>query len=106
MQPTTEEIFAALRTCRDPEIPVNLVDLGLVYGVEIGAPQADGVEVRVRLTLTSAGCPMSHSIVGEVQRKLQALPGVRSVRIEIVWEPAWHPGLISEEGRRQLQLAS
>ncbi len=106
MQPTTEEIFAALRTCRDPEIPVNLVDLGLVYGVEVGMPQAGGAEVRVQLTLTSPGCPMSHSIRGEVQRKLQALPGVREVRIEVVWEPAWHPGLISAEGRRQLQLAS
>ncbi len=108
MQPTTEEIFAALRTCRDPEIPINLVDLGLVYGVEITAPTgaAEGVEVQVRLTLTSTGCPMSHSIVGEVQRTLQAMPGVRTVRVVIVWEPAWHPGLISEEGRRQLQLAS
>ncbi len=106
MQPTTEEIFAALRTCRDPEIPVNLVDLGLVYGVEMAASPDGGTEVRVRLTLTSAGCPMSHSIVGEVQRKVQAIPGVRTVRVEIVWEPAWHPGLISAEGRRQLQLAS
>jgi metal-sulfur cluster biosynthetic enzyme len=108
MQPTTEEIFAVLRTCRDPEIPVNLVDLGLIYGVDVAAPSAagEGAEVRVRLTLTSTGCPMAHSIVGEVQRKLQAVPGVRTVRVEIVWEPIWHPGLISEEGRRQLQLAS
>ncbi len=106
MQPTNEEIFAALRTCRDPEIPVNLVDLGLVYGVEIGAAQPEGSEVKVRLTLTSPGCPMSHMIVGDVQRKLQSVPGVRTVRTEIVWEPAWHPGMISEEGRKQLQLAS
>lgn len=108
MQPTTEEIFAVLRTCRDPEIPINLVDLGLIYGVEIAAPtvEGEGVEVQVRLTLTSTGCPMSHSIAGEVQRKLQALPGVRTVRVVIVWEPAWHPGLISEDGRRQLQVSS
>ena len=105
MQPTTEEIFAALRTCRDPEIPINLVDLGLIYGVDVVAPAGgeEGAELRVRLTLTSPGCPMSHSIAGEVQRTLQALPGVRAVRIVIVWEPAWHPGLISAEGRRQLQ---
>ncbi len=106
MQPTNEEIFAALRTCRDPEIPVNLVDLGLVYGVEVGSPQPEGAEVLVKMTLTSPCCPMSHRIVGEIQRTLQALPGVRAVRIEIVWEPAWHPGLITTEGRRQLQLAS
>jgi metal-sulfur cluster biosynthetic enzyme len=105
MQPTAEEIFSALRTCRDPEIPVNLVDLGLVYGVDVRPAEPDGVDVFVRLTLTSPGCPMSHSIVGEVQRTLQALPGVRSVRVSIVWEPAWHPGLISAEGRQQLQLA-
>ena len=108
MQPTTEEVFAVLRSCRDPEIPVNLVDLGLIYGVEVAAPPSggEGSEVRIRLTLTSTGCPMSHSIVGEVQRKVQALPGVRAVRVEIVWEPLWHPGLISAEGRRQLQPAS
>jgi metal-sulfur cluster biosynthetic enzyme len=105
MQPTTEEIFAALRTCRDPEIPINLVDLGLIYGVEIVAPAnaAEGADVQVRLTLTSTGCPMCHAIVGEVQRKLQCLPGVRAVRVQIVWEPTWHPGLISAEGRRLLQ---
>ena len=105
MQPNTEEIFAALRTCRDPEIPINIVDLGLIYGVEIVAPAnpGDGVEVLVRLTLTSSGCPMSHSIISEMQRKLQSVPGVRAVRVQIVWEPSWHPGLISAEGRRQLQ---
>jgi metal-sulfur cluster biosynthetic enzyme len=106
MQLTQDDIFAVLRTCRDPEIPVNLVDLGLIYGVEIGAPSAEGAEVRVRLTLTSPGCPMSHSIVAEVQKKVQALPGVRTVHTDVVWEPAWHPGLITAEGRRQLQCAS
>ncbi len=105
MQPTQEEIFAVLRTCRDPEIPVNLVDLGLIYGVEVAATQDGGAEVCVRLTLTSPGCPMSHMIVGEVQKKVQAIEGVRTVRTEFVWEPAWSPSLISEEGRRQLQIA-
>jgi metal-sulfur cluster biosynthetic enzyme len=105
MQPKPDDIFAVLRTCRDPEIPVNVVDLGLVYGVDISPLDADTAEVRVRLTLTSPGCPMAHSIAGEVQRKVQAVPGVGAVHIELVWEPAWHPGLISEEGRRQLQPA-
>ena len=101
-----DAIVAVLRTCRDPEIPVNLVDLGLIYGVEVLAPTSDGgAEVRIRLTLTSPGCPMSHSIAAEVQRKVQALPGVRTVRVEMAWEPAWNPGMITAEGRRQLQLA-
>ena len=101
-----DAIFVVLRTCRDPEIPVNLVDLGLIYGVDLLAPTAgDGAEVIIKLTLTSPGCPMSHRIAAEIQRKVQALPGVRAVRVEMVWEPAWHPGLISEEGRRQLQPA-
>ena len=104
MQPTQDDIFAVLRTCRDPEIPVNLVDLGLVYGVEVAAA-AGGADVRIKLTLTSPGCPMAHNIVAEAQRKVQALPGVQAVHIDIVWEPAWHPGLISAEGRRQLQPA-
>ena len=106
MQLTQDDIFAVLRTCRDPEIPVNLVDLGLIYGVDLAAPTLEGTDVCVRLTLTSPGCPMSHSIMAEVQKKVQALPGVHAVRIDTVWEPAWHPGLITAEGRRQLQCAS
>ncbi len=107
MIPDPEAVFAVLRTCRDPEVPVNLVDLGLVYGVDVApAKDAEGADVRVKMTLTSAGCPMSHSIAGEVQRKVQALAGVHTVRVDIVWEPSWHPGMITAEGRRQLQIAS
>ena len=83
---------------------MNLGDLGLIYGVEVSAA-AGGADVCIKLTLTSPGCPMSHSIVAEAQRKVQAMAGVHTVRIDIVWEPAWHPGLISAEGRRQLQPA-
>lgn len=105
MLPDQEAVLAVLRTCRDPEIPLNLVDLGLIYGVDV-VPGEAGSEVRIRLTLTSPGCPMSQTIAAEVQKKVGAVPGVRSVKIDTVWEPAWHPGLISSEGKRQLQLAS
>lgn len=103
-----DAVYTALRSCRDPEIPVNIVDLGLVYGVDIQPPTtpAEGAAVTIRMTLTSTGCPMSHSISAEVQRTVAALEGVRTVRVDIVWEPAWSPALISEEGRRHLQLAS
>lgn len=108
MPPDPEAVLAVLRSCRDPEIPLNLVDLGLIYGVTVNPPAAgaDRAEVSIRLTLTSPGCPMSHSITAEIQRKVGELPGVGTVKVETVWEPAWHPAMISAEGKRQLQLAS
>ena len=100
-----ETILNALRDCRDPEIPVNIVDLGLIYEVVINHAQ-EGADIQVQMTLTSIGCPMSRSIVTDVQRRLLAVPGVASARVDIIWEPSWHPDMISEDGRRQLQIAS
>jgi metal-sulfur cluster biosynthetic enzyme len=103
---TKEDVIAVLRTCRDPEIPVNIVDLGLVYEVTVqDAGGADASEVSVKMTLTSPGCPMSHSIAAEVHRRLLDLGGVRQAKVELVWEPAWHPSMITAEGRQQLNLA-
>jgi len=101
---TKEDVIAVLRTCRDPEIPVNIVDLGLVYGVEVhdSDPAAAGYEVNVKLTLTSPGCPMSRSISADVQRKLLGLEHVRHATVDLVWEPAWHPSMITPEGRLHL----
>ncbi len=100
---TQEDVLSALRTCRDPEIPVNIVDLGLVYAVDVHetAPEP-GYEVSVRMTLTSPGCPMSQSISAAVQRKLLSLESVKHAKVDLVWEPAWHPSMISAEGRQQL----
>jgi len=100
-----ETILNALRDCRDPEIPVNIVDLGLIYEVVIN-PTPEGADIQVQMTLTSTGCPMSRSIVTDVQRRLMAIAGVASARVEVTWEPSWHPDMISENGRRQLQIAS
>ena len=103
---TKEEVLSALRSCVDPEIPVNIVDLGLIYHIDL-VPSSDGnggTAVSIRMTLTSAGCPMSQSISNDVHRKLLALPGVSHARVEIVWEPQWSPERITPEGRRELQL--
>lgn len=104
---TKEDILAALRTCVDPEIPVNLVDLGLIYGVDLKPLEeaTDAWDVHVKMTLTSAGCPMSQSISHEVHRTLLAVPGVRHARVDLVWEPSWTPERITSEGRRHLQIA-
>ncbi len=101
---TQEDVLSALRTCRDPEIPVNIVDLGLVYAVDVQETGAGdpGYEVSVRMTLTSPGCPMSQAISAAVQRKLLSLERVRQAKVDLVWEPAWHPSMITAEGRHQL----
>jgi metal-sulfur cluster biosynthetic enzyme len=102
---TKEDVISVLRTCQDPEIPVNIVDLGLVYEISLtdtATPVAH--DVTVRMTLTSPGCPMSNSISNEVHKKLLELPSVRTAKVDIVWEPAWHPGLITPSGRQHLNL--
>ncbi|HEX2099651.1 MAG TPA: metal-sulfur cluster assembly factor [Candidatus Synoicihabitans sp.] len=103
---TKDAVVSALRTCVDPEIPLNIVDLGLVYGVEVTpSPEAAGrSDVVVRMTLTSSGCPMSQSIARDVQRTLLRHPDVNHAKVELVWEPSWSPECISAEGRRHLQL--
>lgn len=100
-----DTILNALRECRDPEIPVSIVDLGLIYEILI-TQNAESADVLIQMTLTSTGCPMSRSIVAEVQNRVMKIPGVTSARVEVIWEPSWHPEMISEDGRRQLQIAS
>jgi metal-sulfur cluster biosynthetic enzyme len=104
---TKEDVVSALRTCRDPEIPVNIVDLGLVYDIDVreGSPPEAGYDVSVRMTLTSPNCPMSRSISSDVQRKLLGLECVQRAKVDLVWEPVWHPSMITAEGRRHLNLS-
>ena len=103
---TKDDVVTVLRTCRDPEIPVNIVDLGLVYGVEVKevGTTEPGYDISVRMTLTSPGCPMSQSISAEVHRKLLGLEHVRHAKVDLVWEPAWHPSMITDDGRKHLNL--
>jgi FeS assembly SUF system protein len=95
-----EKIIAQLKTCYDPEIPVNIYELGLVYGIHV---EPSG-EVTLRLTLTSPSCPAAGSLPGEVQRKAASVPGVKSVKVDLVWDPPWDPSRMSEAARLQLGL--
>ena len=98
------QVWNALKTCYDPEIPVNIVDLGLVYDMRIG-PEADAQRVDVKMTLTAQGCGMGTSIAADARHKLMALPGVTDANVEIVWDPPWTPQMISPEGRERLGMA-
>ena len=95
-----ERIVAALCTCFDPEIPVNIYELGLIYSIEI-AP--DGAVV-VKMTLTTPACPAAGSLPGDVQRKVQPLPGVTSVKVDLVWDPPWDKDRMSEAAKLQLGI--
>jgi len=97
-------VWDQLKTCYDPEIPVNIVDLGLVYGMEI-KDQADGTKkVDVKMTLTAQGCGMGASIAFDAKAKLMTLPGVSEADVDLVWDPPWNPQMISPEGRERLGL--
>lgn len=87
----------ALRDVIDPELGLNVVDLGLVYGVEV-----DGENVRVRLTMTTPACPLGDHIVREAEERLRALAGVGDVHVELVWEPPWTPDRMSAEAKTML----
>jgi len=91
-----EEVIATLKKCYDPEIPINIVDLGLVYDVSI-----DGDKVVVKMTLTAPGCPASAYISQDVKRKLETMPGVKKADVQIVWEPPWSPAMMSEAAKKQ-----
>lgn len=103
---TKEDVVSVLRTCRDPEIPVNAVDLGLVYDVDIQQTTATGssYDVNVTMTLSSPACPMSQSIAADVHRKLLGRNRVKHAKVNLVWEPVWHPSMITAEGRQHLNL--
>ena len=98
MNPSQELVMTCLQGVIDPEVGLNIVDMGLVYGIRI----EDGV-VEVRMTLTTQGCPMGSYITQEVRSCLGALEGVREVRVELVWEPAWNPGKIKPEALEMLR---
>jgi len=95
-----EVILDAVRQCYDPEIPVNIVDLGLIYDIQ----HDDAGNVSVKMTLTSQGCPSAQQIPEQVKQRVSALAEVREVNVQIVWEPAWNPSMISEAARKQLGI--
>lgn len=102
-QVSEEAVWDMLKTCYDPEIPVNIVDLGLIYSCEV-APSDAGSRVNVKMTLTAPGCGMGPVIAREAEEKISGLPGVASAFVEVVWDPPWSPDRISAEGREKLGM--
>jgi len=94
------KVIDALQTCYDPEIPVNIYELGLVYGIEIN----DSAEVRINMTLTAPSCPVAQSLPLEVESKVGALEGVKSAHVDVVWDPPWNAGKMSESAKLQLGM--
>ena len=101
--PNEEAIWTQLKTCYDPEIPVNIVDLGLIYSMEI-KPQNAGYLVEVKMTLTAPGCGMGPSIASDAQRKVLSVPGVTDAQVDVVWDPPWSADRISQEGKAKLGM--
>lgn len=100
----TEAVWEALRSCFDPEIPINIVDLGLIYNLEIIEGTQGGKKVEVKMTLTAQGCGMGPVIAADAKGKIETLAGVESAEVSIVWDPVWNPRMISEAGRKELGL--
>lgn len=94
------QVVEALRTCFDPEIPVNIYEMGLIYDLKV-APEG---AVAIQMTLTSPHCPAAQSIPADIEEKVRAIPGVSDVTINIVWEPPWDPSKMSEAARLQLGM--
>jgi len=96
---TRESVLKVLSEVYDPEIPIDIVNLGLVYGVDI-----EGSNVSIRMTMTAPGCPASAQIAGESKVLVEEMPGVESVEIELVWDPPWDPSKMSEEAQQSLGM--
>ncbi len=116
---TEQEVLTALKDCYDPEIPVNIVDLGLIYGVKFDRAELDPAaldhsaldssedakqDVTIDLTLTSQGCPAHVSIGEQIKVRLMQLPGIRNANVNVVWNPPWTPERISPDARKQLGI--
>lgn len=99
-----QEIWKVLKTCYDPEIPVNIVDLGLVYDVKLTDQPAGGSRVDVKMTLTAMGCGMGPVIANQAREKILAVPGVREADVQIVWDPPWNQSMITDDGKKRLGI--
>jgi probable FeS assembly SUF system protein SufT len=98
------QVWETLKTCFDPEIPVNIVDLGLIYDLQIDSLPGGASRIRVKMTLTAPGCGMGTVIAADARDKLMYLPGVEDASVDIVWDPPWHQSMITAQGRRILGL--
>ena len=101
---TENDVMSALKQCYDPEIPVNIVDLGLIYGIRFEPAPEGKQDVIVEMTLTAQGCP-SHVMIGEqVKARIEQMPGVRNATVNVVWNPPWGPERLSPDARKQLGI--
>ncbi|MEX0604898.1 MAG: putative Fe-S cluster assembly protein SufT [Marinobacter sp.] len=98
------QIWEAIRNCYDPEIPVNVVDLGLIYDCQITNGEADGNEVFIRMTLTAAGCGMGPVITEDVKRKVEHVPNVDKVTVELTFDPPWNSDMLTDEAKLELGM--
>ncbi len=94
------QVIEVLKSCYDPEIPVNIYELGLIYDI---ATSAEG-DIAIRMTLTSPACPVAGSMPGEIEGKIRGIPGVRDAKIELVWEPPWTPEKMTEAAKLMLNM--
>jgi len=101
-----DQVWTAMKGCFDPEIPVNVVDLGLIYHLQIGQPGPDDGrhKVEVKMTLTAQGCGMGPVIAEDVKQNIEALEKVSEAQVDIVWDPPWTPHMISDAGRKKLGI--
>jgi FeS assembly SUF system protein len=99
-QALEEQLIAALKTCYDPEIPVDIFELGLIYEIRID----DEANVVIKMTLTSPACPVAGSLPPEVEHKIKGVPGVNSAKVDIVWSPTWDKDMMSEVAKLELGM--
>ncbi|MDA0324824.1 MAG: iron-sulfur cluster assembly protein [Verrucomicrobia bacterium] len=99
-----EDVWGGLKTCYDPEIPVNIVDLGLIYSMELRKTDAGGKRAEVKMTLTAQGCGMGPSIAADARQKILSLSGIQEAQVDVVWEPPWGPQMITPDGRKKLGM--
>ncbi len=92
-----KEVWETLKNCYDPEIPINIVELGLVYDMKL-----DDDVVRIKMTLTAPGCPMSSFIIDDVRQKVMDVNGVKDVFVDVGWDPPWNPSMMSQEAKTKL----
>ena len=99
-----QAVWDVMKTCYDPEIPVNIVDLGLIYSCEFNTMDINSTLVEIKMTLTAPGCGMGPVIADEVKQKVKGVPGVGDVKLDLVWDPPWDQSMISEAARLQMGL--
>jgi FeS assembly SUF system protein len=100
IKPLRERIIEVLKTCYDPEIPVDIYELGLIYEINI----SEGNDVHIKMTLTSPACPVAESLPMEVEQKIQNIPDVNSAKVEVTFDPPWEKSMMSEEARMELGM--